>query len=283
MPLTDAAVERNLELLSKKTDRIIAEEYRRAREVVKDHMAKLYEKHGVDGVLTYAEMAKYNRLNSLYDFLTKEITASGLSVTTYIKTLTKDSFSAAYYQYGEALQVSYGSDINFGQIPTGAVRSIVSDPNVSGQSLVDTLGKLRYDQLIRERASITQGIIQGESYPKMAKRIQKDFGKNFNDALRIARTEAHRSASEGQALAYDKAEARGVPLVRIWHAAGDGRTRDTHSQLNGDFADEEGFFYSSGAKTRYPGGFGVAGEDINCRCRVRARVRSELEREQKNT
>ena len=272
--MTDETARRKSELLSKKAEKLIADEYKKARESVLEEMRKVYEKYAVDGVLTKAEMTKYNRLNSLLARIDEDLTNMGITVDGTIKNLVKDQYGEAFFNYGESLQAKYGSSIDFGLISKDQLSALVNEPNVSGVSLKTTLGNNRYNALLYERQAITQGFMQGESYSGMAKRIKEAFNKSFNDSLRIARTEGHRAASEGQRLAYDRAEEDGVEFEVIWDAANQlGRTRDTHLALNNKKADKDGYFYSSGGKTRYPGGFGIAAEDVNCRCRLRTQIK----------
>ena len=54
---------------------------------------------------------------------------------------------------------------------------------------------------------------------------------------------------------------------RQWIAINDDRTRDTHTSLHGQIRSiHRHFTMSNGLHALYPGGFGVASEDINCRC-----------------
>lgn len=246
------------------TERKIAVEYRKARENIKTHMAVLYEKYETDGVLTYAEMSKYNRLNSMYSFLTDEINTLSGSQNGVIKTLVKDAYEESFYHYGYAIARDADVDINFGLLNRDTVASLINEPSVAGTSLLETLGAARYKMLLNERRAITQGLILGESYPKMARRITDEFNKSYNDAIRIARTEGARAAGEGQADSYDRAEELGIDLDRLWVATLDGRTRDAHGTLDGMSADKEGYFHYKGLKSRHIGGWGEAAMDVNC-------------------
>lgn len=62
-------------------------------------------------------------------------------------------------------------------------------------------------------------------------------------------------------------------------------TRDTHRELDGQVRelDEPFKILSTGAQEMYPGGFGLAREDINCRCCMLQRARWTLEDEKEVT
>ena len=90
-------------------------------------------------------------------------------------------------------------------------------------------------------------------------------------ALRIARTESNRSTNAGGVTAWEQqAEDAGVDLVLTWSAAPN--ARDEHKALNGVERSKDGYWRSGKAKAAHPGGFGVAGLDINCRCHFTPRI-----------
>ena len=55
----------------------------------------------------------------------------------------------------------------------------------------------RREVIIRIKSVLTQGLIKGESYGKMAKGIQAGLEMEYTKAIRIARTEAHRCQQMG--------------------------------------------------------------------------------------
>ena len=90
-----------------------------------------------------------------------------------------------------------------------------------------------------------------------------ETGGDMYDIRRIAETETHRDAN---AAAYATAVKAGA-TTKIWNTMRDDRVRDTHSYLQGVSAPMDGSFYSfKGGSTLYPGQWGIAEEDCNCRC-----------------
>lgn len=90
-----------------------------------------------------------------------------------------------------------------------------------------------------------------------------ESGGTLADVVRIIETEAHRDANTA---AYEAAKAAGC-TTKTWHAVMDEKTRDTHRYLNGVTAPIDGEFYSyKGGSTKFPGQWGIAEEDVNCRC-----------------
>lgn len=98
-------------------------------------------------------------------------------------------------------------------------------------------------------------------------RMQEHFdnGGTIADVIRIAETESHRDANAG---AYETAMAAGA-TKKTWHTMEDDRVRDSHFWLEGVSAPINGEFYNyKGESTMYPGEWGIAEEDVNCRCWV---------------
>ena len=215
-------------------------------------------------------MTKYNRLNSMYKNMLEDFREPWKEVNDSIRNLTSDAYEESYFKYGFLLNKNVGININYGAIDKRVIRSLFNEPNVSGLSLAETLGRTRYNLLLRERQSLVQGFIRGDSYVNIVKDLRQTYDKSFNDLLRIARTEGNRAANEGQVKAYDDAEEMGIEIDRIWITGGR-NIRDAHQFMEGQKADEEGYFHYDGNRTRNPGGFGVASLDVNCKCSVIAK------------
>ena len=268
----------NSDWLQNQTDKIVssyelrlAKIYQQTAKDIKSELSVLYEKYGQSGQLTYAEMSKYNRLNNLLKSVNDEITNSFKDITSEFKGLVSDVYNESYYMEGFLISKQAGINLSFDPIPTGAVKSLVQDVNISGLSLLETKDKLRYNLLLRERQEMIQGFIKGDSYQDMATRISETFDKSFSDALRIARTEGGRASTEGMLESLDAAEEMGIEFETIWVATLDNKTRPTHQELDGTAADEDGLFWIDGNSARGPRLFGVPEEDINCRCSITSR------------
>ena len=73
-----------------------------------------------------------------------------------------------------------------------------------------------------------------------------------------------------------KAKDKGADVVKQWDASLDGKTRDTHRQLDGQIRELDEPFEVAGKKAMQPGGFNDPAEDCNCRCALLQRARWEL-------
>ena len=102
-------------------------------------------------------------------------------------------------------------------------------------------------------SEITQAILQGESLPKVATRLQTVTDMNRNSAIRNARTAMTGAQNAGRLDSYDYAQKIGIRLQKEWLATLDGHTRDEHRQLDGQKVDIDEPFTVDGAEIMYPG------------------------------
>lgn len=128
---------------------------------------------------------------------------------------------------------------------------------------------------------ISRGIAQGLSYQEMARNLKNVTNVTYNKTLRIAKTEGHRIQQEATYNVQQRAIAKGADVVKQWDSTLDGKTRPTHRALDGQIVEVDEYFKSeSGYKALYPGGFGIASEDCNCRCCLLQRARWALSDEE---
>lgn len=258
----------NAEKLIAAHEKNLVKAYRRALAEIKKKIAAVYEKYG-DNV-QYSDLVAYNRLTNLEQQIAQEIkTLTNESIKTTTKAI-KDLYSEQFYRAGFAFEQSLGVKLGFGLL----------NPDVIKASVLNSLDRIKWTDRMKDHAQtymkqiqseLTQGLIQGEGYGKIAKRIVEKTGINASKVIRIVRTEGHRVRSAGSLLAYDKtqsaADRLGLKTVKVWIATLDNRTRDSHAEMDGKEANEDGIFsLPSGATTEAPGLSGVAEEDINCRC-----------------
>ncbi|MGL4485066.1 MAG: phage minor head protein [Anaerovoracaceae bacterium] len=115
-------------------------------------------------------------------------------------------------------------------------------------------------------SELSRGISTGTSYGNIARQLGLVSEANFNQALRIVRTEGGRIQSEAQLEAMRAAAEEGADLVKVWDSTLDSNTRESHRALDQTYKDLEEPFEVSGYKAMAPRLFGVAAQDINCRC-----------------
>ena len=110
--------------------------------------------------------------------------------------------------------------------------------------------------------AITQGLIQGDSFTKISKRLEKAFKTTKSNALRIARTEGHRNQMAGQMAMTNMARSEGVEAQRQIIAVRDTKTRTQSEIVDKEKEGKDGLFQYPGKRVAIPGNSGRREWDI---------------------
>ena len=130
------------------------------------------------------------------------------------------------------------------------------------------------------RQEISRGIAQSLSYQEISRNIKNTTNVDYNKSLRIAKTEGHRIQCESAYNVQVRAKQKGADIVKQWDSTLDGRTRPTHQALDGVIVGVDEYFQTVNGEALYPGGFGIAKEDCNCRCCLLQRAKWALSDEE---
>lgn len=162
------------------------------------------------------------------------------------------------------------------------IRAIQTDSKIN-TTLYEALG-IDTKKLKRTiRQEITRGLAEGMATSAIARNISNASGAPLYNAKRIARTEGHRVLCSAQYDAQQESISHGADVVKQWDSTLDGNTRPTHRQLDGQIREVDEPFEAGGKKAMYPGAFGEASEDCNCRCSSLSRARSALDERELET
>ena len=120
------------------------------------------------------------------------------------------------------------------------------------------------------RRQLTQGIIQGESIDKIAKRMQTVTDMNNTNALRNARTAVTGAQNAGRQARMEESVELGLKPFKEWISTKDRRTRDTHVRLNGQTVEYDKPFKSDLGDIFFPGDINAKPANVyNCRCTMK--------------
>jgi len=175
--------------------------------------------------------------------------------------------SANYQAY--QLTKDTGAAINFSIYDEDAVGRLLKDePELLPRKKLDRAKDRGWNQK-QIAGAVAQGIIQGESVPHLAKRIARDTAsKNSGAMIRYARTAITGAQNAGRVETLRRGKALGIRCKKCWLATLDGRTRDSHREMDGQTVDvDEEFHTPLGSKMQFPGDMAGKPADIwNCRC-----------------
>ena len=122
-------------------------------------------------------------------------------------------------------------------------------------------------------AETLQGILQGESMDKIAKRMMNVQEMNKTQAIRSARTIVTGAENKGRQDSYKRAEEDGIVMKREWIATNDSRTRHWHAELDGVEVDIDEPWVNDFGEIMFPGDPSAdPANTYNCRCSMSAKV-----------
>lgn len=116
-------------------------------------------------------------------------------------------------------------------------------------------------------SAVVQGILQGESIPKIAERFRGVAEMDYKASIRDARTSITSAQNAGRIEGMHRAENMGIKMLKQWLATIDDRTRHEHRVLDGQrqYVDEP--FEVEGYEIMYPADPSAEPEMVyNCRC-----------------
>lgn len=267
-----------LEKLEKK----IAKTYKQAEKELKEKAEKYLETYAVNlekkkadlkaGTITKEEFESWKRsVNNtiqsnaeMIDTISNDLLNVDRIAADIINDTTPgiyaENFNFATYQIEKGVNIStsftlYDKDTVY--------RLLTTNASLLPKARVDIPKDLRWNKQ-HISSAITQGILQGESIPKISQRLITVTGMNKNSAIRNARTATTGAENAGRIQSYERAKNMGIELKKEWIATLDGRTRHSHRQLDGVIIDTEDEFLPG---LKYPGDpHGQPWEVYNCRC-----------------
>ena len=160
---------------------------------------------------------------------------------------------------------------SFTLVDADAVRNLsVTDASLLPYKELDPAKDIPWN-MKKINAETLQGILQGESMDKIAKRMMNVQEMNKTQAIRSARTIVTGAENKGRQDSYARAEADGIILQKEWISTNDSRTRHSHAVLDGAIVDQDKKFENG---LMYPGDPSGRPEEVyNCRCTVAAVVK----------
>lgn len=172
------------------------------------------------------------------------------------------NYTAYQFEHG------FGADFGFDLYSEKSVEHLLKDnPQILPKKKLDKSKDVAWN-MRNIRSQITQGIIQGESIPKIAERLANVVpDRNKKQMVMHARTAMTAAQNSGRMERFKEAEKLGIKFKKLWIATLDNRTRDSHQDLDGETAKPDEPFVLGKIKIMYPGDPKADPSEVyNCRC-----------------
>lgn len=264
-------IEKYIELMQQQVDKEIEVVFANRLKVILQTIALLFEKYQQSSVYaTWTEFNKYNRLNKELLRIAQMLNADYRKVIKAIQNSQKNIYIKRYYMSLYLYEMASQKPMDFDVPSPEVIKSAIEQP-IDQIKLKPTLEKHRNETIKKIRINITQGVMSGEGYSKIAKTLRQDIGMTKTQSLRVARTETGRAMSQAGIDSAKVAKNNGLEMKKKWFATKDTRTRHTHRHLDGKSLELNDNFHSSGCIGQAPKlfvGINSAKENINCRCKL---------------
>lgn len=170
-----------------------------------------------------------------------------------VSEIMADLYTDGYYRTGHMLQTGVGIGYSFAAVDKSTVEKLLSKPWVpDGRNFSERIWGIHRPKLVKElETELTQSIIRGEKYSKVAKRFADKFGVARRRAENLVYTEAAYFTSMSQQDCYKKFEVERQEFC----ATLDLRTSEICQEMDGRVFD------TSEVEV------GVNAPPLHCRCR----------------
>lgn len=266
------------ELLSeKKVMEQLERSYQKALEDVKDRLRQLDERTDVENrqAVAYQKAFQQGLQKQLERILGKLHGKTYRTVQEYLQDCYLTGHTAVLYELqSDGLRLSL-------PVPQDKVYQAAVNDTKLVKPLYDSIGEDFAGLKKHITDIVSAGFASGASYGDMANQITGKMIGNYatmrggalGRAKLIVRTEGNRIANAARLEAARAAKQQGADLVKQWDSTMDKKTRPHHVQLDGQVRELDEPFEVDGRKAQAPGKFGIASEDINCRCHAYSRPR----------
>lgn len=270
----------------------LAKEYEKAYREVKQKADTYFESFSANdkkqkerlklGEITQADYDKWRTtqmlVGSRFNALTASLATSLVAVENNCAGIINSEMLSVFaenYNFG-AYIVESGVKVNlsFGLYNPNVVNRLVTQqPNLL--PLLDPDDEKSYRWNVQHVASaLTQGVLQGDSVPHLARRLRQVTEMDYRASIRNARTAITSAQNAGRLESFNQAVEKGVIMKKQWLSTLDDRTRHSHALLDGEKVDlDEPFITVGGNKLMYPADPNGEPEDVyNCRCTMLASI-----------
>lgn len=255
----------------------IRREYIQVLQKLQAIIAKYYAAYGNsdDSTMTQGDLRTAEQYKNFLQDVLDNLDGIAGPVDKQIRQTIEDTYTTCYNGMMNAVKQST-DNTQLGSLLSGlssttpeTVKNIVENP--MQKLTLSTVLSRRRNQIVKStKKTLAVGLASGDSYTRMAQRIADTLNGDYKKAMRIVRTEANRAINRGfQDVTEEASEMLlGSDYIEVkeWCSMEDESVRSTHQHLNGKKLHSLDMFELSGAKADCPGSFGIAKEDINCRC-----------------
>lgn len=289
MATAEQITEKEMRRLERKVSALYRESAKELRATVRDYWASYavrlndMKEQLAAGEITkdyYSAWVRNNvgrgqRWEALRDDIAKRAADTNQIAAAYVNDTTPGIYSLNANRTAYTIQASR-PDIDFALVDEQAVKNLARGNNQFEFKVSDGAGGYTYRRLQPNyiadynwnsrqiERQLTLGILRGDGPKEFTERFLSIMGSNLSAAIRNARTSITSAHNAGTMHTLRAARDMGINVKKQWLSTSDGRTRDSHVDLNGEQAEIDDAFSNGCLYPADPAG--VPAEVYNCRC-----------------
>lgn len=259
--------QREIEKLLQASERNVSKELYQMYKGLADEISKeiIALQKEIDETDKFSKKLLKERLEAIRDQMDRKIRIveqdQKSSIWSFLRYNGDTAYNSLFYEF----EMSEKIPLAFGMLSDKQLNVIINTPVASRKLSTRLKGNASKMKKNLNRV-LVQGFGKGLSTQKMARQIADIGGAEYRRAMNIARTEAGRVTGVTRQQSQNYAKELGVYVKKEWISTLDGRTRHNHRELDGQVREVDEYFEINGRRALQPHMFGVASEDVNCRC-----------------
>lgn len=251
--------------------REIARRFGVALNDIRELLSAVFEKYESGGILTLEDMARYDRLTTLFREIDFAMARNYRDIQPMIYDALGFSYAESFSMTAWAIESVVAADLAYSAASNTQILAAINMP-IDKLTLPQRLQQNRANVIKNIRRNILVGLNDGHSYQTMINAVKPILNGDAAKAANTVRTESHRVMEGGKHDAVQHANDQGVIMEKTWRTVQDERVRRhppnvaDHKMLDGVALPMDGQFKGLKGRGSGPGHMGHASEDCNCRC-----------------
>lgn len=174
--------------------------YNQSRNNIRQFMADMYMKYGLDGQIDFPEFQRLH-MHEVEEYIIEESNTMARKELLLFPIILGGAMALTYNKSAYHIEQDLKVGINFNLLRQEFIDTTVNY-NWSGVPFSERIWDNQQALVKSLRTELTQGLQQGESLDKMARRIDKQFNSKAYESQRLMRTESAKIITDAQEQIY---------------------------------------------------------------------------------
>lgn len=180
----------------------IADLYHDYEEKITNYISEIFIKHGNNGVVTYSDISKYNRLHTFQKYLEEQAVKVAEKESSIVTTLLLLVFGQVYYRQAFVLGKLTKTNVKYKKWENKDIETIVHE-NWNGTVYTERIKTNQLTLVNKIITSFTQSIRRQQPLDIVAKEINKLMNIRYSQSKSLVETESFRVIADSQLHSFE--------------------------------------------------------------------------------